>query len=63
MMLVYYKLMCFTIISGGCESATHTCTCRPGWTGIGCEYADCAGTPDCNDHGMCDDAVDPPECR
>ena len=51
------------MLSGGCESSTHTCTCSSGWTGLGCELPDCAGDPDCNNQGICNDTTDPPHCR
>lgn len=51
------------IHTGGCESSTHTCTCDPGWTGLGCEMPDCAGDPDCNNNGVCNATSNPPHCR
>lgn len=47
---------------GGCDSEEHKCTCDAAWTGIGCEYPDCPGTPDCNDHGSCNASVATPFC-
>ena len=53
--------MCF--VSGGCESSTHKCTCSAGWTGLGCEIADCPGEPDCNARGSCNSTTNPPHCN
>jgi hypothetical protein len=47
---------------GICNSITHNCDCFPGWTGDGCELADCAGEPDCFDRGVCNDTLSPPRC-
>lgn len=61
--------------NGECNSAEHTCTCYPGWTGIkdstgyvdpftnGCDIPDCPGEPDCNGEGICDDTLITPKCK
>lgn len=50
-------------MTGGCDSATTECSCDAGWSGLGCEIADCAGTPDCNGHGYCNASLATPACE
>ena len=53
---------------GECNTVTHTCNCKPGWTGDpdplenACDTPDCPGKPDCNNNGTCDATYNPPLC-
>ena len=59
--------MCFSQPLGDCDSNSHVCTCFDGWSGLGCEDADCPGEPNCNTDNcptcLCDGTSITPVCR
>lgn len=46
---------------GSCILTMGECICSEGWTGRGCEQADCPAN--CNNRGVCDTSTRIPQCR